>query len=382
MSRAPGALTLIAFLLTAASAQAQSWAREPSTEGFLRFTKVGEVSAGVVGVALPASLQSATTEISITCWLLDNRELVGVESTVWVHDVRDVMLKTPEGRLQVDDNPLWRVFWNSWPFPNYDWWTLDLMNDDLPFPEPAIGGLREQIRQGETLVVSAITNDGPVEFRFSLEGFGAQERICEEEREHRLEEDIGGAEDWRLVVLEGTLAPGRTFNGSLASSDAVWDDGSHYDVWTVSAEAVGQRVVIDMVSDDMHTYPRVLRKDGTTVATDEVTGRGGEQYDEALELLDRAFAEACIPQAMTETLKSLETCLAHGADPNGTDENGRTTLDWAGEATIRRSWRRWSKRGRIRRWQRPHGADRRGYDVPRHGVPGRLPRMPGDGGGP
>ncbi len=79
---------------------------------------------------------------------------------------------------------------------------------------------------------------------------------------------------WRLVVPEGTLAPGRTFSGSLTSSDAVWDNGSHYDVWTVTAATVGQRVVIDMESDDVDAYLRVLRKDGTPVATNDDGGSG------------------------------------------------------------------------------------------------------------
>ena len=84
----------------------------------------------------------------------------------------------------------------------------------------------------------------------------------------------GSAAWWHLVVPEGTLAPGRTFNGSLSSSDAVWNDGSHYDVWTVTAGTVGQRVVIDMESDDVDAYLRVLRKDGTPVATDDDGGSG------------------------------------------------------------------------------------------------------------
>ena len=87
--------------------------------------------------------------------------------------------------------------------------------------------------------------------------------------------DIRGSPAWwRLVVPEGTLAPGRTFNGSLTSTDAVWDNGSHYDVWTVTAATVGQRVVIDMESDDVDAYLRVLRKDGTPVATDDDGGSG------------------------------------------------------------------------------------------------------------
>ena len=84
----------------------------------------------------------------------------------------------------------------------------------------------------------------------------------------------GSAAWWHLVVPEGALAPGRTFNASLSSSDAVWDNGSHYDVWTVTAGAVGQRVVIDMESDDVDAYLRVLRKDGTPVATDDDGGSG------------------------------------------------------------------------------------------------------------
>lgn len=87
--------------------------------------------------------------------------------------------------------------------------------------------------------------------------------------------DIRGSEAyWRLVVPEGRLAPGRTFSGSLSSFDAVWNDGSHYDVWTVTARAVGQRLVIDMESDDVDAYLRVLRQDGTPVATDDDGGSG------------------------------------------------------------------------------------------------------------
>ncbi len=85
---------------------------------------------------------------------------------------------------------------------------------------------------------------------------------------------VGTQAYWRLVVPEGTLVPGRTFIGTLNSSDAVWGDGSHYDNWRVTAQAVGQRVVIDMESDDVDAYLRVLRKDGTPVATDDDGGSG------------------------------------------------------------------------------------------------------------
>lgn len=63
----------------------------------------------------------------------------------------------------------------------------------------------------------------------------------------------------------------------------------------------------------------------------ETVGRAGEQSAEALELVDRGVAMACTPERMTETLDSVESCLALGADPNGADLEGRTTLDWAAE---------------------------------------------------
>ena len=88
--------------------------------------------------------------------------------------------------------------------------------------------------------------------------------------------DIRGSEAyWRLVVPVGVLAPARTFNGSLNSSDAVWDDGSHYDVWTVTARA-GQRAVIDMDSDDVDAYLRVLRNDGTRIGIERARGVPGD----------------------------------------------------------------------------------------------------------
>ncbi len=63
----------------------------------------------------------------------------------------------------------------------------------------------------------------------------------------------------------------------------------------------------------------------------EVAGREGGLHVAALELLDGAIAQGCAPERMTETLESLRACLAAGADPNGADEDGRTTLDWAAE---------------------------------------------------
>ena len=63
----------------------------------------------------------------------------------------------------------------------------------------------------------------------------------------------------------------------------------------------------------------------------EIAGQGEEHLAAALELLDRAVAAACTPERMTETLESVESCLAIGTDPNEADADGRSTLDWAAE---------------------------------------------------
>jgi len=61
-----------------------------------------------------------------------------------------------------------------------------------------------------------------------------------------LPSDIRGSEAyWRLVVPGGTLPSEITSNGSLTSSDAVWGNGSHYDVWAVTSGTVWQRVAIE-----------------------------------------------------------------------------------------------------------------------------------------
>ena len=61
----------------------------------------------------------------------------------------------------------------------------------------------------------------------------------------------------------------------------------------------------------------------------ELAGREGEHYEAVLELLDEAIARGCTPERMTETLESVQTCLAASADPNGIGEDGRTPLGWA-----------------------------------------------------
>ena len=74
--------------------------------------------------------------------------------------------------------------------------------------------------------------------------------------------------DELVLTVDGVLVPGRDVSGSLGSSDDVWDGGSHCDVWSVGATS-GQRVVIEMESDDVGSYLRVVRRDGTTIVTDD-----------------------------------------------------------------------------------------------------------------
>ena len=80
-----------------------------------------------------------------------------------------------------------------------------------------------------------------------------------------------------MATVDGALVPGRNFSGSLGSPNDVWDGGSHYDLWSVSATS-GQRVVIDMESDDVDSYLRVLRRDRTTLATDDDGGSGSNAW--------------------------------------------------------------------------------------------------------
>lgn len=46
------------------------------------------------------------------------------------------------------------------------------------------------------------------------------------------------------------------------------------DAWTVTARTAGQRVLIDMESDDVDAYLRVLRRDSAVIATDDDGGSG------------------------------------------------------------------------------------------------------------
>ena len=159
---------------------------------------------------------------------------------------------------------------------------LALMNSEVT--APVVGALLNagadplaRNRSGNTPLHIAADRTDDVAIIEALLVVGADPRAENEDgsRPVHLAWDIrGSAAWWRLVVPEGALTPGRTFDGSLNSSDAVWDDGSHYDVWTVTARTVGQRVVMDMESDDLDAYLRVLRNDGTAVASDDDGGSG------------------------------------------------------------------------------------------------------------
>ena len=59
----------------------------------------------------------------------------------------------------------------------------------------------------------------------------------------------------------------------MSSSDAVRDNGSHYDNWTVTARS-GQRLVIIMESDELDPYLLLQGQDGAVVAQDDDGGSG------------------------------------------------------------------------------------------------------------
>ena len=88
--------------------------------------------------------------------------------------------------------------------------------------------------------------------------------------------DIRGSEAyWRLVVPVGVLAPARTFNAASTRPTRFGTTVRTNDVWTVTARA-GQRAVIDMDSDDVDAYLRVLRNDGTRIGIERARGVPGD----------------------------------------------------------------------------------------------------------
>lgn len=81
-------------------------------------------------------------------------------------------------------------------------------------------------------------------------------------------------QDGQEMFTIGYLAPGgATVSGSLSASDAVRDNGSHYDTWTVTARA-GQRLAIIMESDQLDAYLLLEGQDGAVVAQDDDGGSG------------------------------------------------------------------------------------------------------------
>ena len=73
------------------------------------------------------------------------------------------------------------------------------------------------------------------------------------------------------------IGMGRTVNGRLEPSDALLDDGSHYDIYTFSGSA-GQRVRITLRSDDFDAFLAFGRwQDGDVSVTDTDDDSAGEQ---------------------------------------------------------------------------------------------------------
>ena len=81
-------------------------------------------------------------------------------------------------------------------------------------------------------------------------------------------------QDGQEMFTIGYLVPGGvTVAASLSASDAVRDNGSHYDTWTTTVRA-GQRLVIIMESDQLDAYLLLEGQDGAVVAQDDDGGSG------------------------------------------------------------------------------------------------------------
>ena len=81
-------------------------------------------------------------------------------------------------------------------------------------------------------------------------------------------------EDGQEIGTIRYLVPGgATVAENLSASDAVRDNGSPYDTWTVTARA-GQRLVIIMESDQLDAYLLLEGQDGAVVAQDDDGGSG------------------------------------------------------------------------------------------------------------
>ena len=81
-------------------------------------------------------------------------------------------------------------------------------------------------------------------------------------------------QDGQKMFTIGYLVPGGgTASGRLSASDAVRDNGAHYDTWTVTAIA-GQRLVITMESGELDAYLLLEGQDGAFIAQDDDGGSG------------------------------------------------------------------------------------------------------------
>ena len=81
-------------------------------------------------------------------------------------------------------------------------------------------------------------------------------------------------QDGQELFTIGYLVPGgATASGSLRASDAVRENGAHYDIWTVTASA-GQRLVVVMESDEVDAYLLLEGQDAAVVAQDDDGGSG------------------------------------------------------------------------------------------------------------
>ena len=80
--------------------------------------------------------------------------------------------------------------------------------------------------------------------------------------------DQDGQEMFTIGYL---VAGGATASGSLSASDAVRDNGAHYDTWSVTAPA-GQRLVITMESEELDAYLLLEGQDGAVFARNDDGG--------------------------------------------------------------------------------------------------------------
>jgi pre-peptidase len=94
---------------------------------------------------------------------------------------------------------------------------------------------------------------------------------------HRTAEAAGAAEaDTAANALHapgivGAIALGEMVRGELAPGDQVMSDGTYADVWEFTATA-GERVAIDLRSDEFDTYLQLLDAAGKVIGQDDDSG--------------------------------------------------------------------------------------------------------------